>query len=91
MLGGLRGILPWESFEIQRAKYGILEQNCIFFCTFLEVSRLSHWNYGGFCLFASKLWITELCNFTLKNTEVSVIFTNGWHHCSSCNDLELVI
>ena len=34
-----------------------------------------------FSLFASKLRITELCNFTLKNTEVSVTFTNGWQHC----------
>ena len=50
-------------------------------CSFLDVSVLCHWNYGGFSTFASELRITELSNLTLKNTEVSVIFTYGWQHC----------
>ena len=39
MLGGLGGILPWGSFEIQRAKYGILQQNCIWLATLKLLSE----------------------------------------------------
>ena len=50
------------------------------FCQFLDVLKLRHWNYRGFYNLASELRITELCNLTFKNTEVSVIFTDGWQH-----------
>ena len=52
------------------------------FCKFLEVLRPSYWNYGGFSILPSELRITEPSNLTLKNTEVSVIFTDGWQHCT---------
>ena len=38
--------------------------------------------YGGFPLLPNKFRITEQSNLCSEITEVSVLFTDGWQHCS---------
>ena len=47
-------------------------------------------NYGGFGILTPKLRITDLVLSTTENTEVSVIFTDGWQHWPAATVMECV-